>query len=442
MTVSGQSPVSYTYDATARLRTITQAPLNPVDLQYDAANRRTLLTLPNGVSTEYQYDEASRLVALIYRNALGPLGDLTYGYDAGGNRIATGGSFARTLVPEAVTTATYDAGNRQLAFGSNTQTFDDNGNLLTRTDGSGTTTYTWDARNRLTGLTGSSLAASFAYDGLGRRAQKTVNSVLTQFRYDGLDAVAESGGGNDATYLRTLSIDEALVRTEGTDTAHYLGDALGSSVALANAGGTTATTYTYAPFGETTTAGTPSSNAFRFTGREDDATGLSYYRARYYDPTRSRFVSEDPLGLTGGDVNLYAIVRNDPVDATDPFGLLNPTKAMSALANAGIAGWTGGVGIGKLAIAAGLLPAAPTGVGALPSTALTAWGLWNLKSSVAAWGRAQQQWSEAMCEDWSDWSWKNFWGVVPGGTGYDDPGEPDYIRDRAWWKHLRDAGYF
>ena len=54
-------------------------------IDYDPLGRRTLLTLPNGVSTEYAYDSASRLTALIYRNALGPLGDLTYQYDANGN---------------------------------------------------------------------------------------------------------------------------------------------------------------------------------------------------------------------------------------------------------------------------------------------------------------------------------------------------------------------
>jgi RHS repeat-associated protein len=324
MTVSGQSPVSYTYDATARLRTITQAPLNPVDLQYDAANRRTLLTLPNGVSAEYQYDSASRLTALIYRNGLSPLGDLQYGYDAAGNRRSVGGSFARTLVPEAVTTATYDAGNRQLAFGAQTFTFDDNGNRLTQTDPSGTITYTWDARNRLTAMTGPSVAASFAYDGLGRRAQKTVNSVLTQFRYDGLDAVGESTGGSDVHFLRTASIDEALVRTDATDTVHYLGDALGSSVALANAGGTLTTTYNYEPFGRTEVTGTPTPNPFRFTGREDDSIGLYYYRARYYDPGRGRFVSPDPLGFQGGALNFYAYVGNRPSTYRDALGLWTP----------------------------------------------------------------------------------------------------------------------
>ena len=64
MTVSGQAAATYTYDANARLRTITQAPLNPAMLDYDAANRRTLLTLPNGVSTEYGMGDPLPLFSL------------------------------------------------------------------------------------------------------------------------------------------------------------------------------------------------------------------------------------------------------------------------------------------------------------------------------------------------------------------------------------------
>lgn len=320
MTVSAQSPVSYTYDHNARLRTITQAPLTPVDIQYDAANRRTMLTLPNGVSTEYQYDGASRLIALIYRNTLRPLGDLTYEYDAAGNRISVGGSFARTLVPDAVSTSTYDAGNRQLAFGAQAFTFDDTGNRLTQTDPSGTITSTWDARNRLVSLTGPATSATFAYDALGRHVSKTINGVTTTYLYDGLDAVKESSGGIDAAYLRTPAIDETLVRTDATDTVHYLGEALGSTMALTNTGGTAPTTYTYEPFGRTETTGTPNPNLFRFTGREDDGTGLHYYRARYYDPIRSRFVSEDPIGLANG-LNVYAYTLNSPLNWIDPLGL-------------------------------------------------------------------------------------------------------------------------
>jgi RHS repeat-associated protein len=57
------------------------------------------------------------------------------------------------------------------------------------------------------------------------------------------------------------------------------------------------------------------------TDPENSAVGLYYYRARYYDPTRSRFVSEDPIGFDGGDTNLFAYVRNSPPNLSDPAGL-------------------------------------------------------------------------------------------------------------------------
>jgi len=62
-------------------------------------------------------------------------------------------------------------------------------------------------------------------------------------------------------------------------------------------------------------------NPFMFTGREyDSETGLYFYRARYYDPAIGRFISEDPIGFEGGDLNLYAYVRNNPVNFSDPTG--------------------------------------------------------------------------------------------------------------------------
>jgi RHS repeat-associated protein len=64
-------------------------------------------------------------------------------------------------------------------------------------------------------------------------------------------------------------------------------------------------------------------NVFRFTGRELDAGGLYYYRARYYDPTTGRFVSEDPIGFQSG-MNLYSYVGNHPVGRRDPLGLGHP----------------------------------------------------------------------------------------------------------------------
>jgi RHS repeat-associated protein len=320
MTVSGQSPVTYAYDAASRLRTITQAPLTPVDIQYDALGRRTLLTLPNGVSTEYVYDPGSRLTALVYRNALGPLGELTYQYDPAGNRVAVGGSFARTLLPDPVPSATYDAANRQLTFGDKTMTFDANGNLTTLTEPTGTTTYTWDARNRLSALSGAT-TGSFAYDAQGRRAWKTIDGDSVGFQYDRLGMIREVTGGREFRHLRGLGIDETLARTDLESTLYFLSDGLPSVLALVDTTGNIATTYGYEPFGRTVVGGVLPTNRLQFSRREHDGGGLYYFRARYLHVGLGRFIQQDPAGLAGGDVNMYAYVRNNPLLLIDPLGL-------------------------------------------------------------------------------------------------------------------------
>ena len=58
-----------------------------------------------------------------------------------------------------------------------------------------------------------------------------------------------------------------------------------------------------------------------FTAREDDGTGLYYYRARYYHSALGRFASEDPLRFVGGP-NFYAYAQNDPLALRDPLGLV------------------------------------------------------------------------------------------------------------------------
>ena len=97
-----------------------------------------------------------------------------------------------------------------------------------------------------------------------------------------------------------------------------------------NSTGAVKTQYTYGPFGNTTSSGTSSSNAFEYAGRENDGSGLYYYRARYYNPVLARFISEDPAGMSGSGTNLYGYVGNDPGDESDPSGLWS-TRAHRAL---------------------------------------------------------------------------------------------------------------
>jgi RHS repeat-associated protein len=74
------------------------------------------------------------------------------------------------------------------------------------------------------------------------------------------------------------------------------------------------------PFGTSTVTGQTNTNSYQYTGRENDGTGLDYYRARYYSPSRQRFIREDPIGFASGDPNLYGYVFNSPVNLTDPSG--------------------------------------------------------------------------------------------------------------------------
>jgi RHS repeat-associated protein len=314
-TAPGAVPTSYAYDVNSRLVQMQQG-TQIVQLEYDLSGRQTKLTLPNGVVTDYQYDGASRLTSLTYRNGAGVLGTLTYGFDAVGSVTAQGGTLARQDLPSPVSSATYTAENRQALFGGASVTYDGEGNATTITDASGLTTLQWDSRNRLVGLTSPSVTAAFSYDAVGRRVGKTINDSTTQFLYDGPDVTQEVVQGQPTAYLRLPFVDSPVSR--GTND-YYLTDLLGSTLALTDASGAMTTRYVYEPFGRVLTEGSPSDNALQFTGRENDGTGLFYYRARYYSPTLHRFLGQDLLPALGG--NRYAYAGNSPLGGIDPFGL-------------------------------------------------------------------------------------------------------------------------
>lgn len=235
-----------------------------------------------------------------------------------------GGTLFQSVLPAEVASAAYDAANRltrRVAGGvTTTPTWDAEGQLLS----DGLRTYTWNPRGQLTSISG---VASFAYDGLGRRRSFVPASTGVQQVpvYDGHDPVQVRYGGGTPTVSNLLAgagVDERFTRAApGTgEVSTYLTDALGSTVALADAAGAVRTAYGYDPYGVVQVSGAANDNPFQYTGRENDGTGLYYYRARYYRPDWGRFVSEDPIGLAGG-INLYAYAGNNPVQFKDPTGL-------------------------------------------------------------------------------------------------------------------------
>jgi RHS repeat-associated protein len=191
--------------------------------------------------------------------------------------------------------------------------------------GSNTTTYAWDFENRLSSVTlPGTGTVSFTYDPLGRRIKKVTATATSIFAYDGDNLVEEtnSSGAVVARYEPTQNIDEPLAMLRSGATSYFHADGLGSVTSLSNAAGSMANTYTYDSFGKLTASTGSLVNPFQYTGRESDTeTGLYYYRARYYDPTAGRFLSEDPIGFNGG-IDFYSYVRNHSTDLVDPSGLL------------------------------------------------------------------------------------------------------------------------
>ena len=271
--------------------------------------------------------------------------------------------------------AAIGAGNRLAAYDGYALVYDLDGNLTSKTKAGFTQTFAWNSLNQLTSVTTNGTTGSYGYDGMGRRVRRRVNSVDTGYLYDGSNLLLEyddSGVQAKYTYYPGSMAPHSVRR--GGQTYYYATDALGSVLALFNSSNTVVDSYAYLPFGEAQTTSETVANPLRFAGRELDASsGLYYNNARWYDPSLHRFVSEDPIGIDGG-INLYAYVGNDPVNATDPSGLVRC-----------------GVGLG------------PLGGGYVPAKNFedcTTWGipLWLLGEIWTVRGAEARQ-----CDPWRPW---------------------------------------
>ncbi|HET7436283.1 MAG TPA: RHS repeat-associated core domain-containing protein, partial [Thermoanaerobaculia bacterium] len=237
-----------------------------------------------------------------------------YSYDAAGNRTDRG-AVLRT------------GSNRYTQFGGYTFEYDVEGNVTRKYKTGYDQRLTWNALGQLTSVTTNGVTISYGYDGLGRRVRRTENGQPRYFLYNGDDLLMEMTATGDPmrTYTYWGGVDNphsVRVTTGGVNaTYYYVTEHPGHVSGLLNEAGAVVAEYRYTPWGEIESATDPTGQPLRFMSREiDTATQLYYVRARWYDQTMARFLSEDPIGL-GGGMNTYAYAGNDPVNRTDPSGL-------------------------------------------------------------------------------------------------------------------------
>ncbi|NPC70708.1 type IV secretion protein Rhs [Corallococcus exiguus] len=327
MTATGQSPVTYTYDNSGRVTSLVQGS-RTVSFTHDVVGRRQSVVLPNGVSQHYSRDLAGQLTAITYKQGAVVVGDLSYTYDDDGNRVSVGGTQARTGLPNAVSGAVYDVASQLTTWDGQTLSYDSNGNLTS----DGSRTYTWDVRNQLAQVNnGTGTLATFLYEPTGRRSRKTVSGTAEDYLYSGGNFIQVQSLAGTTDLLTGFGQDEVFSQTSSLGAHDYLTDAMRSTVALVDGSGALSATYAYEPYGKTASVGTTAGNRQTFTGREDDNTGLLYFRARYYDPSTGRFLQEEPLthfpgalqayALMGQGLPAYAYGSNNPLTYNDPSGL-------------------------------------------------------------------------------------------------------------------------
>jgi RHS repeat-associated protein len=353
--------IGYTYDALGRLasRTVTGAGVETFG--YDAIGRLTSHASDLGSFTLGYLGQTDQITS---RQLASSTLATTWGYlpNSGDRRLAsignTGLSAAQfsnyqfTTTPEnfisaidessdsaavypsaGSQTASYNNLNQLTNLSGQALTYDANGNLTA----DGQRTYSWDAENRLVGIGYPSQAGkqtAFAYDGLSRRITIAStpagggSAVMHSYVWCGAEICQARNAANAAS--REYYSEGELVPGSPSQPYFYGTDQIGS-VRRAFASASSAPAYGYDPYGSALQATTPPTD-FGYAGMFYNAdSGLYLTQFRGYDAVGGRWLSRDPIGESSDPAaNLYAYVGGNPVNRSDPLGLLSSGNHIEA----------------------------------------------------------------------------------------------------------------
>ncbi|MET0495257.1 MAG: DUF6531 domain-containing protein [Actinoplanes sp.] len=336
---TGGHLVEFEHDAAGREISRTMGDVVALRQSFDAVGRLAGQHIAGAAERGFAYDAVGRITAITDSLA----GDRTFtADDAGRIRVVTG---------DGVDLESYDfdeAGNLAGAGGEPweldgtmlvrsddaTYEYDEKGRLAVRIDTVGTWRFAWDDENRMVqAITPGGDRWRYLYDGFGRRIAKQrlgdSGEVLeeTSFAWSG-DLLLEQNDGRSTTTWDYRPDGSAPVAQTDDDTLRtVITDTIGTPTHLVASNGALSWWSRGDLWGRNPEA---TATPLRFPGQYFDAeTGLHYNRFRYYDPATARYLSPDPLGLSGGP-NPTAYVT-DPLALADPLGLTSCKPAQPSL---------------------------------------------------------------------------------------------------------------
>jgi RHS repeat-associated protein len=235
--------------------------------------------------------------------------------------------------------------------GANVPTYDANGNETS--NGAGRSAA-YNRRDQTTSFTIGGQATNMTYLGAGQERWTGEGTNAFQHNVLGL-------GSRGTTYFTRVEDGTPVSNRTGTARLYYLLDPIGSVTGLTDANGSVVKTYRYEPFGKIESQTGTASDPLRFAGGYEGVGNLLHFGQRYYDPNLGRWTQMDPLNQASDlrEANRYVYVGADPINATDPSGLLS----LSLEVDVGIPGTQIGFGGGVEIADNGISLSGSTGTG-------------------------------------------------------------------------------
>jgi RHS repeat-associated protein len=281
-------------------------------------NNGNVASITNNLNTSrtqtFTYDYLNRLASAQSQATSGTYcwGE-TYTYDRWGNLYSRGTQKTGTGCTYEPLSLTVNGSNQLTGSGI---TYDSAGNLTNN----GSLAFTWNAENELSTGGGS----TYTYDGDGWRRKNTSGKLFWNDPGCSHPILMESDtSGNTPEEYIYLAGHRIAWRDSGT--IHYFfDDYLGSTRLVTSATGTVQDDSDFYPFGGEIQVANSVDNRYKFTGkRRDSETSMDYSLYRMYNPAWGRWLEADPVHGKPNDPqtqNLYAYVRDNPSNLTDPLG--------------------------------------------------------------------------------------------------------------------------